>query len=358
MDTTASPQVSPTAPGRSEHQQLIALASGVAGAVRSRMADIRSVTERTRILALNALIEAARAGSAGRSFAVVAQEVKEVSRQIEQVATRLEGEVNQAVAEIDRSGTRLVDDFGGRRLADLALHAIEIIDRNLYERSCDVRWWATDAAVVAAAAAGRDAALAALASARLAVILRAYTVYLDIWICGRDGTVLANGQPQRWRVAGADVSREPWFAKALATRNGDEYAVGTVGRDERMGEQALTYATAIRAGGAADGEPIGVLAVHFDWGPQAQRVVDGIRLDGAESERISVMLLDADCRVLAGRGDAAVPGQRFALATEGRGSGHYLTPSGCLVGFALTPGYETYRGLGWYGCLVRCACAT
>ncbi len=30
----------------------------------------------------------------------------------------------------------------GERLVDLALNAIEIIDRNLYERSCDVRWWA------------------------------------------------------------------------------------------------------------------------------------------------------------------------------------------------------------------------
>ena len=27
---------------------------------------------------------------------------------------------------------------------NLALNAIELIDRNLYERTCDVRWWATD----------------------------------------------------------------------------------------------------------------------------------------------------------------------------------------------------------------------
>ena len=29
---------------------------------------------------------------------------------------------------------------------------IDLIDRNLYERTCDVRWWATDSAMVAAAA--------------------------------------------------------------------------------------------------------------------------------------------------------------------------------------------------------------
>ncbi|MBW8860732.1 MAG: chemotaxis protein, partial [Caulobacter sp.] len=29
--------------------------------------------------------------------------------------------------------------------------------------------------------------------------------------------------------------------------------------------------------------------------------------------------------------------------------------SGTLVAFHATPGYETYRGLGWYGCLVQTA---
>ena len=40
----------------------------------------------------------------------------------------------------------------GERMVDLALNAVELIDRNLYERTCDVRWWATDSAVVACVA--------------------------------------------------------------------------------------------------------------------------------------------------------------------------------------------------------------
>lgn len=35
-------------------------------------------------------------------------------------------------------------------MTDLALNVVDLIDRNLYERSCDVRWWATDSAVVQA----------------------------------------------------------------------------------------------------------------------------------------------------------------------------------------------------------------
>jgi hypothetical protein len=29
--------------------------------------------------------------------------------------------------------------------------------------------------------------------------------------------------------------------------------------------------------------------------------------------------------------------------------GNYADNHGSVVGFALTPGYETYKGLGWYG---------
>jgi hypothetical protein len=37
-------------------------------------------------------------------------------------------------------------------MGDLSLNAIELIDRNLYERTCEVRWWVTDSAVVECAA--------------------------------------------------------------------------------------------------------------------------------------------------------------------------------------------------------------
>ncbi|MDH8639244.1 chemotaxis protein, partial [Klebsiella pneumoniae] len=73
-------------------------------------------------------------------------------------------------------------------------NAIEIIDRNLYERTCDVRWWATDSAVVDCAANVTPQS-AAYASKRLGVILNAYTVYLDLWLCDLHGKVLANGRP-------------------------------------------------------------------------------------------------------------------------------------------------------------------
>ncbi|WP_454559443.1 methyl-accepting chemotaxis protein [Parapedomonas caeni] len=334
-------------------EQIARLAVAVGQAVQEGTEAIRGITSRTKMLALNALIEAARAGDAGRGFSIVANEVKGISGEIEEVAQNLESELVGKARLLEQVGARLTEAVRGQRLADLALNAIEIIDRNLYERTCDVRWWATDSAVVAAAAERSDAACRH-ASQRLGVILDAYTVYLDLWIADAAGTVIANGRPDRYRVAGHSVAGEAWFRDALGSASGDDYAVADITACRALDNSLVaTYAAAIREGGERHGRVLGVLGIHFDWQPQAMAVVNGVRLSAEERRRSRVLLLDSQHKVIAASDNVGVLASHFALATQRGDIGHYETSDGAVVGYARTPGYETYRGLGWYGCVVQ-----
>ena len=161
-------------------ERILALSQAVSDLATAKVQEIQKVTGTTRILALNAQIEATRAGETGRGFAVVAQEVKAISERIAAISGDLQREMAAKTAELNAIGERIVANVRGRRLVDLSLHMIELIDRNLFERTCDVRWWATDSAMVGCAAAPDDGSRA-LCAERLGVILSSYTIYHDLW---------------------------------------------------------------------------------------------------------------------------------------------------------------------------------
>lgn len=338
-----------------EPERIVMLSERIGAIAGQKITQINSVTNETKILALNALIEAARAGEAGRGFSVVASEVKAVSERIREIAGALSSELAGSIAELTGLGRQMADQVRGQRLIDQALNMIEIIDRNLYERSCDVRWWATDAAVVGALEEP-NTANATHASARLGVILRSYTVYLDLWVADAEGRVVANGRPDRYPNAiGTDVSREAWFRAAMATSSGDDYtAINVEAAAALNGAQVATYATAVRAGGQTHGRALGALGIFFDWKPQAESVVNGVRLNENERSRTRCLLVDGQHRVIAASDGRGILTENLGLSIKAHArDGHYVDGKGAMIGFALTPGYETYRGLGWYGVMVQ-----
>ena len=335
-------------------ERVVRISDEVSALASAKLREIEDVAAMTKILALNALIQAAHAGDAGRGFAVVAAEVGRVAETVRELSEGLTRQLSPRVNELGVLGHSLIEQVRGQRLTDLALNAVELIDRNLYERSCDVRWWATDSAVVEACADPESDERASFASHRLGVILASYTVYLDLWVADRTGRVIAHGRPDRYPgVIGTNVSGEAWFEKAMATRNGGDFAVDDISRAPKLGDAPVaTYSTAVRTGGETRGEAIGALGIFFDWGPQAQGIVEGVRMTDEEKERTRVMLLDAGGTVIASSDGRGILSERVTLRTEGKDTGFY-SETGRVIGFALTPGYETYEGLGWYGAIIQ-----
>ncbi len=337
-------------------ERVLELADAAGRIAAEKGRAIQGITGQTKILALNATIEAARAGEAGKGFAVVASEVKNVSLEVERLAREMQSGLAGAFEQLRTVGERMIVQTRGQRLQDLCLNAIEIIDRNLYERTCDVRWWATDSAVVDALAEPTPERIA-FAEKRLGVILGAYTVYLDLWLCDTKGKVVAHGRPDRYPgLRGLDVSSEGWFQQAMAAASGDDYTVADANTCGALGNAPVaTYAAAVREGGEMHGRVQGALGIHFDWGPQAEAVVKGVRLTEEEKSHSRVLLLDAQRRIIAASDGRGVFNETFPIETQGRHTGSYTDSQGATVAFHLTPGYETYRGLGWYGCIVQAA---
>jgi hypothetical protein len=323
--------------------------------LNTAIGEIRDINMNTKLLSLNARIEAARAGVAGAAFGVVAQEMQDLSGKTAQAAESL---ANQTKHVIDELVHVLGTKVRGTRLTDIALMNIDLIDRCLYERTCDVRWWATDQSVVDTLTDSTPETRWH-ACQRLGVILNAYTVYFDLVLCDLAGRVIANGRPLEYKSVGMEQAGENWFREAAASSSGDEFGFQTAHRSRLVdGKTSLVYSCGVRHEGNANGKLLGVLGIVFNWEALAQTIMANAPI--AEDERAATrcVITDGDGTLLADscgkqlQESLVLPELSQILAERKNFVTSDYRGQKCCIAHAQAPGFETYS-TGWHSLVIQ-----
>lgn len=187
--------------------------------------EIRAIPERAEMIQLELeralwngnIMEDSREQNAqiNQSFSkVLLGEIGKTGMQTKSVFERSIANLNQTVV------TSVLDD-----VLFYASLAIDIMDRNLYERANDVRWWAltSDFRELLAKNSLTDDDRESMNSI-LAYINNLYTVYTNLFIYDSEGEVIAVSNPGEKALIGSRL-QSTWVNDALQIRNSQHYCV-------------------------------------------------------------------------------------------------------------------------------------
>lgn len=284
----------------------------------------------------------AQHGAGGARFATaLLDQVAEAGARIKQV-------FEDAIGDLQRSAVADVL----RRAADGASLGVELLDRNLYERANDCRWWALDGTLAEALRRPADAGARARAARTLAGINALYTVYSQLLLLDGDARVVACSRPDAG-VPDRLPADTPWLGPLLRLRSPEQHVRSDfVPSPLYEGHATFAFGAAV-LGGDGDGDAAaGGVAVVFDAAPQLAAMLADILprgLDGQALARSAAAFVDRRGRELARCGDvppheAATLRRLLDGLPRGASAQDVVDIAGVLyaVGAAMAGGYREY----------------
>jgi C4-dicarboxylate-specific signal transduction histidine kinase len=215
------------------------------------------------------------------------------------------------------------------------------VDRNLFERNCDVQAWTIFEDVILAAESGTGIEKA---NHLLKDLHQIYEVYHDIYLLNTRGQICSAAI--RHELLGQDQSNREWFQQAV---QGHIY-FSDLYKSETTGTYTVAYSAPVKN---TEGKIVGVLTTRFNW----NYVSDIVNAAMVYSD-CKVYLLNSNGLVIASStGGSEIlkkdfsKYESFRLASQGNNG--FIeerdpeTNNIYLIGYALTEGYNKYRGKGW-----------
>jgi hypothetical protein len=242
----------------------------------------------------------------------------------------------------------------------MAALAVDIMDRNLYERANDCRWWALTSAF-RNTLAKPEKTLADLASLSeiLGYINSLYTVYSNLFIYDDQGKILAVSNPLEQGIVGQYANEHSGAKTALGIKDLQKYSVSPFVPSPFYNERH-TYIYNAPIADLSGMRVVGGIGIVFDSEPQfEQMLLDTLpRNDnGQVAEGCFALFVEPGGKVIAATTNAVErPGEAielerhfFDLAKGEKRAGIVSYHSNCYtVGAAMSLGYREYKTTGDY----------
>jgi chemotaxis signal transduction protein len=232
--------------------------------------------------------------------------------------------------------------------------AIDIMDRNLYERANDCRWWALTSAFAEALAQGQSAERDVSA---IGPILRTinglYTVYSNLIVFDRSGRIVAMSNATTGGDLTGTILTDEWVTRILSLRSDQAYAVSSF-EETALYEGRATYIYGAAIQDSRRQGVVGGIAIVFDGAPQfAAMLTDALPRDGTGTVKNGAfgLLVERQGRIIACTNDDYRSGETLAIdpafLSLSPGSGHsgftVMGDSYYAVGAKASSGYREYK---------------
>ncbi|MBL4629735.1 MAG: cache domain-containing protein, partial [Paraglaciecola sp.] len=251
--------------------------------------------------------------------------------------SELQGELIQNLLK-EHLQKRIADDHNKSQVA------IDILIRNLFERTADVGFLATDDDIRTFLLKENKQPEDMLAiQSRLAEYVKKYSVYDEIIILDTNGVVQANLDTN----SGITQSFDSLIVNTLTSS--EEYTE-TFGKSDLQPNraQSLIYSCAIKSTNEDNAQILGVLCLCFRFDDEMQSIFKHLQPSNATS---NIMIIDNNGEIIASNNP-----QKFSLGTnlKQKKSPHLMTfkHQAYLSTTTATKGYQGFNGLSWCGQVV------